>query len=95
MIYIIFAVSSRENDRECVLLNAISCNLSIFKKRSMNRLQTRNEILKGQRNRAYAGLHATREELERVKASNGNLLLMFSLVGLSMFVLSIYLCSNE
>ncbi|RJU32757.1 hypothetical protein DXA05_01675 [Bacteroides sp. AM54-2NS] len=92
MIYIIFAVSSRENDRECVLLNAF---MYLLIKKNMNRLQTRNEILKGQRNRAYAGLHATREELERVKASNGNLLLMFSLVGLSMFVLSIYLCSNE
>ena len=68
MIYIIFAVSSRENDRECVLLNAF---MYLLIKKNMNRLQTRNEILKGQRNRAYAGLHATREELERVKASNG------------------------
>ena len=56
----------------------------------MRDLKKSNEILKGQRNRAYAGLHATREELERVKASNGNLLVMFSLVGLSMFVTGSY-----
>jgi hypothetical protein len=76
-------------------LNAVSLQLITKNLKKMRDLKKSNEILKGQRNRAYAGLHATREELERVKASNGNLLVMFSLVGLSMFVLSIYLCSNE
>lgn len=79
-------------------MRSIECGfITINNQKSLKneRFKKSNEILKGQRNRAYAGLHATREELERVKASNGNLLVMFSLVGLSMFVLSIYLCSNE
>ena len=61
----------------------------------MNNLKNSNEILKGQRNRAYAGLHATRKELERAKASNESLLAMFSLVSIGVFLLSTYCYSNK
>lgn len=55
-------------------------------------MQTQKEkVLKGQRNRAYAGLHAERKRADRLEAANA----IMGFIGVVLAVISLFSFVNE